>query len=173
LAQGWYVVQFTAVAPVAALPATTAQLALYNGEPQTGKIYVIDSVFGSVVVSAGAAVNNMGLAVQVTSPSQGAITIPTAAASVTPRGLSGRTYQGNAIVGVGSTVPAGPWMPWGTSIIGSAATADAVQAIDIPVEGKIVILPGGILGLSFLASVVATITTVVGVRWHEVLLPYV
>jgi hypothetical protein len=44
LGQSWQVKTTTGIAALSALPTTVSHLGLYNAEPATGKVYVIDSV---------------------------------------------------------------------------------------------------------------------------------
>jgi hypothetical protein len=168
LAYSWYVIQSTAVSPVTSLPTTTGQIGIYNNEPATGKVYVIDSVFGVVTTSAGAGVN-IGIAAGIWSATQSP-SVPSSA-GLTVRGLSGRAYSYNAVIGVGITTPSGVWTPLGSSVVDSN-TADAMLAVDIPVNGSFVVLPGGLFAISMLCSTATTIVGVCGFRWHEILTPF-
>src|SRR5919108_6484861 len=56
----WWASTTTATAPVIAIPTTAALIGLWNGEPDNGKSYIIDSVF-VVQVAATAAVQAVGI----------------------------------------------------------------------------------------------------------------
>lgn len=166
MGRSFMAVQTSAVAPVAALPTTTAQLSLWNGEPAGGRIYIIDSVFAICVVSAGAAtglglVGMMNVARTSTPPT----------ADLTPKGLAGQAYNGKGIVdlAVGSLVDDG-WHPLGSSVVGPASQIGLT--VDVPLEGRYIIPSGGgYFHLACVANTAATITVRMGIRWHEVQLP--
>lgn len=161
----------TAAAPVTAIPTTAALIGLYNGEPDNGKHYVIDSVF-VVQVAVTAAIQNVGILANV---SQAQI-LTAIANTITPRPLRGnQAYRGNARVAVGLTLNAADgvadnWMPIGST--GPAQnTLQIGTIVDIDVKGGIVIPPKGQLSLSALAGAATATSIQIGVRWHEVILP--
>lgn len=151
----------TAVAPVVALPTTTAQLSLWNGEQQGGKSYVIDSVFAHVVVSAGVA-TGVGIVGMINKRAAAQMV-----ADITPFGLAGHVYAGSGIVDVGATVVDDGWHPIGNSIIGPAS--QVAMNVDIPVNGLYIVPPGGAFSIAVVANTVTTITAKMGFRWHEML----
>lgn len=153
----------TAVAPVVALPTTTAQLTLWNGENDGGKIYVIDSVIYYTTVSAAAA-TNVGL---LCCMNVGKKTAPTGA--ITPKGLAGHAYRGSGLVAVGATITDDSWHPLGDSVIGAASQIGTT--VEVPVDGLYIIPPGHMFSLAGVANTVTTITGRCGIRWHEVQLP--
>lgn len=161
--ESYGVIQGTAVAPVVALPTTTAQVSLWNGEPANGKSYIIDSVFLTGVVSAAAA-TGMGLVAMI---NKSAKTLPSGSV-LTPFGLAGHNYQGRGSVVLAATVTDDGWHPLGNSVVGPASQI-GLNA-DIPVKGLYVIPPGGLFSIAALANTASTVTTKIGIRWHEVAL---
>lgn len=158
--ESYGVIQATAVAPVVALPTTTAQVSLWNGEPSNGKSYVIDSIICTVVVSAAAA-TSIGIAGML---NKGAVSAMVA--DITPFGLAGHGYQGRGRVDLAATVVDDGWHPIGTSIIGAASQIG--QTIDLPVKGLYIVPPGGAFSIATLANTATTITVKMGLRWHEI-----
>jgi hypothetical protein len=163
----------TAAAPVVAIPTTAALLGLWNGEPDTGKSYIIDSIF-LVQVAITAAVQNVGLLVNISQAQ-----IPTAIANtITPRPLrAGLPYRGAARVAVGITLNAtdgvaANWMPMGLTPSPSN-TLQIGTVIDYDVAGRIIIPPKNQLSLTALAGAATASSVQLGVRWHEAILPQV
>lgn len=161
--QSYMAIVATAVAPVTALPTTTAQMTLWNGEQENGKIYVLDSVGVFVTVSAAAA-TAVGLCALM---NIGKKTAPTSA--LTPRGLAGQAYRGTGIVAVGATVTNDVWITMGSSNVGP--TSQIGQTLDWSLNGQYVVPPGHMFSLSAIANTGTTITCRCFMRWHEVLLP--
>lgn len=155
--------QATAVAPVVALPTTTAQLSLWNGEPDGGKSYAIDSLICMCAVSASAA-TGIGFAGLINA---GRVALPSGTL-LTPRGLSGRPYGGQGKVILAATVTDDLWHPIGTSVVGPAS--QIALNVEQPVNGLYLLRPGHLFSLAVLANTASTITVKMGIRWHEVLL---
>jgi hypothetical protein len=161
----------TAAAPVTAIPTTAALIGLYNGEPDNGKSYIIDSVFVIQTAVTGA-VHNVGILANISTAQ-----ITTAIANtIAPRCLrAGAAYRGNARVAVGITLNADDgvaanWMPIGST--GPAQnTLQIGTVVDVDVKGGIIIPPKGQLSLSALAGAATATSIQIGVRWHEVILP--
>lgn len=160
MGESYGVVQASAVAPVVALPTATAQVSLWNGEPDGGKSYVIDSVFATVVVSAGAA-TGIGLAGMLNKGRVSAMT-----ADLTPFGLAGHAYAGKGKVDLAATVVDDGWHPIGNSVVGPASQIGL--NVDVKVNGLYIVPPGGAFSIAALANTVTTITVKMGIRWHEV-----
>lgn len=164
----------TGAAPVVAIPTTACLLGLWNGEPDNGKSYIIDSVFAMRIVTS-AAFQEMTILTNVSLQP-----IPTAIANtLIPRPMAGNRvgYGGNARVAVGITLAAAAggvaanWFPVGNSnnISGGAANLGGSREVDC--LGRFIIPPKGQFSLSVIAPVATAASVVVGVRWHEVLLP--
>lgn len=166
-----YMAQTAAVAPVVAVPTTATLISLYNGE--TGlqaKSYIIDSLFVMQVVVT-AAIQNVGILVnQAFSPP----TVPTG--TITPRCLRGlKNYGGAARVGAAVAIDAtngvvGNWFPWGSTGPGQN-TLQVGTILDVPADGKLIVPPGGLLALTAIAGTATASSVILGLRWHEVLVP--
>lgn len=161
----------TAAAPVVAIPTTAALIGLWNGEPDNGKCYIIDSIF-VVQTAITAAVQNVGILVNMSQAQ-----IPTAiAATITPRSMRGnKTYGGSARIAVGITLNgtdgvASNWMPMGTTP-SAQNTLQIGTIVDYDVQGRLIVPPKGQLSLSALAGAATATSIQIGFRWHEVYLP--
>jgi hypothetical protein len=166
----WWASTTTAAAPVVAIPTTAALLGLWNGEPDNGKSYIIDSIF-MVVVVVTAAVQNYGILGNV---SQAQI-LTAIADTITKRPLKGgAVYGGSARVAVGITLGgtdgiAANWMPMGSTGPGQN-TLQIGTVIDYDVKGRIIIPPKNQFSMSVLAGAATASSIQVGVRWHEAIL---
>jgi len=161
----YQVIASSAVAPVTALPTTAALMSLYNNEQDGGKIYIVDSIFATVVVSAGAA-TQLGMAAML---NIGPKTAPTPTA-LTIRGLAGQGSKSSAIIVAGaSSLTDDSWQPVGNSVVGPAS--QICMNVDVPVNGLFIVPPKHYFHVSAIANTAATITVRCGFRWHEVQLP--
>ena len=157
---------------VNAWPTTRAELVLFNGEASTGLSYVIDSAFMVDVTSAGAAQSKTLLA-QLVPP--GLIgTAPTNDATQLFTSRSGRNgYGGSARRAVANTTmgqSANRWEAIGSIQVPNAATTGAAVYTDL--YGGYIVPPGAGFALAGLASTAAG-TAIIGVVYHEVLLPVI
>jgi len=163
LRNSYSVVTATAVAPVVALPTTSAQFSMSNNEADGGRSYIIDG-FYLVVVASAAAATPVSLAMMLNTGRSTAV-----AATLTAKGLAGQPYKGSGTFAVGTTVTDEGWFPVGNSGVG--ATSQLGHVIENPVDGLFIVPPGGKLSLVAMANTVTTITCRIGVRWHEVQIP--
>jgi len=157
-----------AVACVTAVPTTTAAHTLWNGEPAGGKSYVIQGLSWMCTTSAAAA-TKFGAVVQIDNSLYAAVPA-TADTAVAINSLNGKgAYSGRARSSHTVTVVDKGWMPLGGSIE-TALTATVGAALDIPINGGIILPPQMLLCV----SVVAVNTTALGqlsFRWTELQLP--
>lgn len=169
LGDSWQVLS-AATAALIAVPSTAAGHSLWNGEPDTGKAYVIDS-FGTVeVVTDATQQNSLALFAMV---SNGKIAAPTDGGMV-KASLSGRppsSTKAKTAAGV-TTLAADVWTPHGPSSPGGAAFAGAVWRVhEYQARGLYVIPPGGMFSIAA-AKTVATASQIrYFLRWHEVQFP--
>jgi hypothetical protein len=163
----------SAAAPVVAIPTTAALIGLWNGEPDNGKTYVIDSVFCFTVASTAAQQANTILA----NISQAQI--PTAIANtITPRPLrANMPYRGAARIAVGITLNAtdgvaANWFPIGSNgPLIAGATNNIGSCTDIDCKGMFLIPPKGQFSLTVISSAATATSVQVGFRWHELVVP--
>lgn len=165
LGDSWQTLLASGVAPLTALPTTTAGLTLWNGEPSNGKSYVIEAVTGYEAVVDATQSNMTTLFVM---NNKTPVTAPTDA-GLGIRSLSGRTYGGRARTVAGGTVVNDGWFPCGNSAPAAAAAAgSAWKCADIPLNGLYIVPPGGAFNVHA-AKVAATAAQMfLGIRWHEV-----
>lgn len=160
--ESYVVIQASAVAPVVALPTTTAQVSLWNGEPDNGRTLILDSVFITGVVSAAAA-TALGVAVML---NEGRVSQPSGTL-LTPKGLSGQPGGGSRARPIlAATVVDNGWHPLGNSVVGPASQIGL--NLDVPVNGLYLVRPGCLISFAALANTASTITVKIGFRWHEV-----
>lgn len=166
LGDSWQTMLASGVAPLTAVPTTTAALVLWNGEGANGKSYVIDSVFNTEGVVDATQSNMASLMVMVGRPP---VATPTDAA-LAIRSLSGRNaYSGRARTVVGGTVINDGWFPAGTSAPSAAAAAgSAWKTLDWNLNGLYIIPPGGSFNLHAVKVAATAAQCFIGVRWHEV-----
>lgn len=154
-----------------ALPTTTGIFGLWNGEPDNGKVYVIDSMAVVKVVVDTTQVDKTSYFVQLVRPP---VATPTDDGT-TKQSLSGRkTYDGRARWVANPTTVSGRWDTVGTSPKDADALAGTGwQCWDIPLFGKYVVPPGGLFAFHR-SEITATANKFRAViRWHEVRLPII
>lgn len=148
---------------VADMPTTRAELALYNADSVYS--YVIDSIYFLSLTSVTAAAN-VSLIYQVAAPA--ALTDNTAVLINSP---IGKVYDGKAKRALAvTTMTANKWAVVAASPAGAAASIGLGLVANI--DGGIIVRPGYTLGLNAVAGT-ATGTSLIGVSWHEVVLPAV
>lgn len=149
------------IAPVAAIPTTTATLFLWNGEASGGASYVIEELnyaLGSGTAAAGAA-----LMVCVTNIAQ---TAPSAASNYATQSCSDGSRASRAVWGTGVTVATGGWMIARSSF--QLAAANVGQGSDpYTPNGALVIPPGYGLGIAILSGSGTTPLYSVSALWSE------
>lgn len=145
---------------VANMPTTRSELSLYNGEPGTGKHYVIDTVSFLSLTSVTAAAG-VTLIYQVNSVT--ALTDNTAILINSPMGKS---YGGRALRALATTTAvANKWTALAATPAGAAASIGL--GVVAEVNGGIIVPPGYTLHLNAVIGT-ATGTSLLGVSWHEV-----
>lgn len=159
------------VTPVIAVPTTASLLSLWNGEPDGGASYVIDSVFLHQVVIT-AAVQNVGIMINVSGAP-----VTSLAGTLAPKPLraGAAAYSGLAMVGAAVAINAtdgvvGNWFPVGMTPSPSN-TLQIGTTVDFPLDGLIILPPKGLLALTAIAGAATASSVQLGIRWHEVKLP--
>lgn len=163
--KGWQAVNTSAspATPVAALPTTTAQLTLWNGEQDPGRFYVIDAL-GAVCATTAPAATSLSLVVCM---NVGRQTAPTGA--LTQRGTAGQPYSGYALVAVGATIVNDGWFPVGSSVVSAANEVGAT--VQYLANGAFIVPPGYQISMAVLSNEATDARVRQWIRWHEVLLP--
>lgn len=168
----------SAATPVTSIPTTACLLAIWNGEPDNGKHYIIDSVYAFTVVGTGSQqvtciLGNMSLAPILVMPT---------GTLVTPKSLrAGNGYRGLAKVSVGPTLNAAGtldgsgiaanWFPIGTTCGLAGGTNSIGACTDVDCRGMFIVPPKAQFGLHALTTTGTSNSIQIGMRWHEVILP--
>lgn len=158
------------IAPVSAIPTTTATLALYNTAEDGGKSIVLERInvcLGSGTAAAGATLFG---AVSAGKPAS----VPSAASNYSSQCLNGRINNTSiARWATAVTMPSGSaWVALGSSFQLAAANVGQGTTIDEFV-GKIIVPPGYALGLGILSGAGTSPLYTVSAVWSELELPLV
>jgi hypothetical protein len=156
----------TGVAPVQAVPTTTASFALYNPDPV--KSYVIDNISASVLSVTTGGIGG-GFVAIVTPPTS---TLPTNATGAAVGSRSGSSLTSKAILATGYTIPAPAGnVQWGFVEMAQSPTGTQIageSGYSADVHGRIIVPPGKVLGLAILAINTSAVLHITGITWHEV-----
>ena len=161
----WSGGEATLVASVIAPPTTTAQISLYNNEPEGGRSYLVLRDYAIIgAVPAGLSQAGLSHCIHKDKPT----TRPTAdiaAASITNMRARTGPYIGNAIIDLGATVADDLWKPLGYSILN--AVSGVGWQLDVWLDSLVILPPGGLYSIAVVASS-TTVTTRAGFTWAEV-----
>lgn len=160
---GSFVKLSDAVACVTAIPTTTAPHVFWNGEPAGGKTIVVEGLGWKCTTSAAAAAR-VGLAVCLNLTLSGSQPA-TADSATTVSTLNGKAYSGYLKSSHSVTVVDDIWWPIGDTVE-TALTATLPVHFYVPVEGKILIPPGGVLCVAAVATN-ATMAGKVALHFHQ------
>lgn len=162
---GWTVQTATLFAPLVAVPTTTAALEIYNNS--SSRLMVISELFADQILSTAAtqtyAIYAM-VSTQKAIPTLTALTL----ASLSGKALITPTATSEAVTGVGTTVIANGWRPWGPPQAWGTAAATPGNAWSVPVDGKMVIPSGCSLCLHVVGSLATASTFQVGASFDWV-----
>lgn len=154
----------SAFTPVAAMPTTRSELALYNGYSD-GTCLVIDSVWVYSLTSLAAA-SGFTLIYQVAS-----VAVLTDNTAVLINSPTGKTYSGSVLRALATTtMTANKWAALNSSG-GISTTTTIGSGLFAEVAGGVIVKPGFTLGLNAVMSTAAG-TALIGVAWHEAKLDY-
>ncbi len=158
----------TAVAPVAALPTTAAQFALWNGEPVDGKTYTITSV-GFTSIASCAAAQILQLLGLVSAARQPIISGTAATGPKSTDGIVGGTsaLAASAVTLTAGMLAGGMWHPIGGSVNTAALTATISTGTWTNVRGLYLLPPGGLFALAVLCNAAGSATCDCFVTWEE------
>lgn len=160
----------TAVAAVVAIPTTAVGFAIYNGEPDGGRSYIIDRMWAQNSVSTAVVCQAQLLALI----GQVREAIPTDAMPANSRislsGLSGVDTKVRAIL-TATALPAttglqGYWLPVGQAGTKPSAVATPGYGMIAEINGRLICPPGRYCAVHVLANVVGE-TFQMGIEWHE------
>ena len=166
LGGGWTAQTATLLAPLTAVPTTVAALELWNNTT-SGMNMVISDVFADMILGTAAAQAFAIYACVLVSKA-----VPTLTA-LTVNSLSGRAAYTSAagsrvVTGVGTTVIAAGWRPWGNPMAWGTAAATPGPSWNAAVDGKLIVPPGSSLALHIVGSLTTASSFQVGASWYEV-----
>lgn len=134
--EGWTVGTATLFAPLVAFPSTTAALEVYNNDP--ARVMVISEFYASQILSTAAQQANAIYAMVTTAKA-----VPTLTAlsvfSLSGKNVVTPTASGKIVTGVGTTVVANGWRPYGTGGNWGLGTATPGPSWSAPVDGRVVV----------------------------------
>lgn len=150
-----------AVAGLVVRPTTVAAFEIYNGYTSGGPSLIIEDLFSFNLV-ASAIQGTFSIWACVTAPKAA----PSAGANVTVNGMSGKAYNGPVVCGLGTTVIANGWRPYGTSPAFGLGTATPGGAITANIDGRLIVPPGCALAIHTVSQTTAW-TFQNGASWFE------
>ena len=166
LGQGWQTMSTSAAAALVARPSTLAAVEIWNGYQdrslEIDRLFAHELVTSTTGLGGGAGIWACVSAPVVAGPSITALTII---------GNSGKTYNGLVRTGVGTTVVANGWFPWGAAVKKESAGAVVPGGqIVAEVNGRITVPPYASL-LIHVVSGYAADTFTMGASWFEKMFP--
>jgi hypothetical protein len=169
--RSFWAILATPVAPVVAIPTTASLFGLWNGEPDGGKTYAVDTVgVISVVLTAASQIATPIVNLSSVKPAAQAVS------AVLPKSLrTGQTsVQTRAAIVLNGTlaVATDNWFPppglGSTGGLAIASTFGQVNAFDV--QGKVQVTPGHIMNVNAMATAATASSILIYVAWHELLL---
>lgn len=158
LGQGWTISTSTLFTPLTAVPTTTAALEIFNGGT---RVFVIRDLFAEQILST-AATQTYAIYAMVTTtkavPSLTALTVFSlnGKATMTP------TAASEVVTGVGTTVVANGWRPYGNVQAWGTAAATPGNSWSAFVGGAIIVPPNCSVALHVVGSIATASTFQVG-----------
>lgn len=157
-----------AVAPLNAIPTSTAALEIFNNTAGPGAInLIIDSLFAFQLVSTGV-VRTASIWAMVTTVKAVPVFTAQNIFSQSGRQFYASLATGPIVTGAGTTVVANGWRPWGPvqAWPGAAELATPGESMEAPVLGRYIVPPGCSLCMH-VVSAVATGTYTMGASWYQ------
>lgn len=168
---GWLVQTATLFAPLTAVPTTTAALEIWNNVAN-GTSMVVDTLYAEQILATAAsqtyAIYACVLAPKAV-PSVTALTVFSANGRASFSAVAGSPV----VTGVGTTVVAQGWRPWGNPQAWGTATATPGNAWHTEVNGRLIVPPGCALALHVVGALATASTFHVGASWYAATLPVV
>lgn len=159
----------TAVAALTSLPTTATNTAFRNTAPDGGKSMIIDAIFSLQIGNTAAALGQFSIiyvlgqtrvasqAVDVLIPRKNN-SLGDQTSTICTQSIGGTALDAVTGVAIG-------WMPIGPTVQVGVASLPGM-CIYAPVDGRIIVAPGRILGLHMMGSQ-TTPTWIMGIQWHE------
>lgn len=167
---GWSVQTATLFAPLVAIPTTTAALEIYNNMSSTSLL--VDTLFASQVLSTAAS-QTYAIYACVSTKKDKPTNTPLSLFSSSGRPVIVTTAAGRIITGIGTTVVANGWRPWGEAQAWGTATATPGNSWHVPIDGRLLVPPGCALLLHIMGALATASTFQVGASWYEADVAYV
>jgi hypothetical protein len=159
---GWTVGTTTLFAPLVAYPSTVAALEVYNNGVRT---MVVSDLYAAQILSTAAS-QTYGLFAMITT--QKAVPTLTALSvySLSGKPLVTPTAAGEIVTGVGTTVVANGWRPWGPPQAWGTATATPGNAWSVPIDGKLIVPPACSICVHVVGALATASTFQAGLSFH-------
>ena len=167
---GWSVQTATLMAPLVAIPTTVAALEIYNNMAATSLL--VDTLFASQVLSTAASQTYAIYAcvsTKKTAPTNTALSV----FSSSGRATYATTAAGRIITGIGTTVVANGWRPWGPPQAWGTATATPGNSWHVDIDSRLIVPPGSALLLHLMGALATASTFQIGASWYEADVAYV
>ena len=162
---GWQCQTATLFAPLVAVPTTTAALELWNNTT-SGMNMVVDTLFADQVLGT-AATQTYAIFACVSVPKAVPTLTALAIHSTSGRSLITGSLGTRVVTGVGTTVVANGWRPWGNPQAWGTAAATPGNAWHAEINGRLLVPPGCALLLHVVGSLATASTFQVGASWYE------
>ena len=167
----WNVSTVTAFAPIVAFPTTVARLEIWNNSNNAGgpavSFEIIDLYTFQLLGTAASQTYAIWAAVAAEAvPSSTSLVVFNQSGKVSY--ASGPASR--VVTGVGTTMVAGGWRPWGTVQAWGTATATPGNAWVAEVHGKLLVPPGSALHIQVVGAIAtASSFQTLGASWAEVI----
>ena len=162
--EGWSVQTATLFAPLVAIPTTAAALEIYNNHSTASLI--VDTLFASQVM-ATAVVQTFAIYACVSTRKAAPTNTALDLFSSNGRAKITTTASGEVITGIGTTVVANGWRPWGPPQAWALAAATPGNSWHVPIDGRLIVPPGAALLLHVMGSLATASSFQVGASWYK------
>ena len=154
----WNVATVTAFAPIIAFPTTVARLEIFNNSAAAGPLITLQIIdlFAFQLLGTAATQTYAIWAAVATEAAPSSTALSVFSQSGKPLFTSGASSS--IITGVGTTMVANGWRPWGTVQAWGTAAATPGNSLVAEVHGKLLVPPGAALHLQVVGSL-ATAST--------------
>ena len=164
----WNVQTATLFAPLTAVPTTVAALEIWNNTTTGGGMSMIVTDLYAEQILATAASQTYAIYAMVTTAKAAAPTLGALSVfSQSGKAAYTTTASTRIVTGVGTTVAANGWRPWGSVQSWGTATATPGNAWNAPVDGRLIVPPGCSLALHIVGSLATASSFHVGASWVE------
>ena len=149
--EGYTVQTTTLLAPLVAIPTTTAALELYNNG---NRLMVVSDLFATHLVGT-AIVQTFAIYAGITTAKKSPTLTALAIHSLSGKELKTSTVDSELVTGIGTTIINNGWHAWGNLQTHTLAAATPGSSWSVPVDGKICVPPG----VSLVLHIVGSLTT--------------